>query len=152
MKPVTVSTTINRPQEDVYAFLDVLANHESFTDHFIRDWTLSGPSRGVGAALRARAVTPGPLPDEWFDLTVIEDDPPRRITELTVGAKGKRHTRGTYYLEPAADGAGTNVRFEIVYEKVPAMERLTAPLTAAFLRRVNGRAMERLKERLEGLG
>jgi hypothetical protein len=153
MKPVAVSTTIARPREEVFAFLDVLANHESFTDHFLVDWNLSGPTRGIGAALEARVITPGPLPDEKLDLTVVEVDEPARITELSVGAKGKRRTRGTYYLEPAdGDGARTDVRFEIVYEAAPFIERLTAPLTAAYLRKQNGRAMERLRERLEALG
>ena len=27
----------------------MLGNHEQFTDHFMVDWQLSGPKRGVGA-------------------------------------------------------------------------------------------------------
>ena len=43
MKPVTVSVDVPAKREDVYAFLDVLANHESFNDHLMTDWELSGP-------------------------------------------------------------------------------------------------------------
>jgi hypothetical protein len=32
MKPITVAATIPEQRERVYAFLDALANHESFTD------------------------------------------------------------------------------------------------------------------------
>jgi hypothetical protein len=42
MKPVTVSVTVPNDREEVYAFLDVLANHEPFTDHMMVDWTYSG--------------------------------------------------------------------------------------------------------------
>jgi hypothetical protein len=49
MKPVTVSIEVPQAREDVYDFLDVLANHESFTDHMLRDWRCAGPARGVGA-------------------------------------------------------------------------------------------------------
>ena len=35
MKPVSVSVRIDRPREDVFSFLDVLANHAQFTDHML---------------------------------------------------------------------------------------------------------------------
>jgi hypothetical protein len=37
MKPVRVSIDVPQAREDVYDFLDVLANHELFTDHMMRD-------------------------------------------------------------------------------------------------------------------
>ena len=40
---------VPNPRPEVYEFLDVLGNHEQFTDHFMVDWELSGPKRGVGA-------------------------------------------------------------------------------------------------------
>jgi hypothetical protein len=38
MKPVTVSVTIDRPRDEIYAVLDDLMNHEAFTDHFLTDF------------------------------------------------------------------------------------------------------------------
>jgi hypothetical protein len=38
MRPVRVSVDIPQPREEVYDFLDVLSNHEPFTDHMLRDW------------------------------------------------------------------------------------------------------------------
>ena len=49
MQPVTVTTTVDRPREDVFAYLDELANHEAFTDHFLKDWTILGPDRAASA-------------------------------------------------------------------------------------------------------
>jgi hypothetical protein len=93
MKPVEVSTVINRPIAEVYEHLDVLANHEAFTDHFLVDWRLHGPASGVGAAVKMRVRAPGRT--EEVELTVIEAQRPVRTVEETVGAGGRRRTRGT---------------------------------------------------------
>jgi hypothetical protein len=39
MKPVSVSLTVPNSREEVYRFLDVLANHERFTNHMLIDWS-----------------------------------------------------------------------------------------------------------------
>src|SRR5690349_4189887 len=59
MKPVAVTTTVPQPVEEVFDFLDVLANHEPFTDHMLRDWHYEGPARGVGARARVKATLGG---------------------------------------------------------------------------------------------
>ena len=147
MEPVTASITVPAPRAEVYDFLDVLANHESFTDHMLVDWRLSGPQRGVGAAARFRLKKPGRK--DWMDLEVIAADPPHGTVEETVSAGGRRHTRGTYTLaeEP---GGGTRIQFELAWLEAPALERLAAPIPRAVARRGNQRAMERLAERLCG--
>jgi Polyketide cyclase / dehydrase and lipid transport len=146
MKPVEVSTVIRRPIAEVYAYLDVLANHEAFTDHFLVDWQLQGPASGVGAMVTMRVRAPGR--SEEVDLTVIEAEPPVRTVEETIGAGGRRRTRGTYELE-ALDADRTEVRFEIDPIEVPRSERPLWPLSRAWLRRQNARALERLREQLE---
>lgn len=146
MKPVAVTTTVERPIAEVYAYLDVLANHEAFTDHFIVDWKLDGPPRGVGAILRAKVKAPGRT--EVIELTVLEAQAPTRSVEETVGAGGKRRTRGTYELTALSD-TRTEVRFTIEPIAVPASERPLWPLSRVWLRRQNARAMERLRALLE---
>ncbi len=39
MKPISVSTVVDRPREEVYDFLGDLRNHEAFTDHMMIDWS-----------------------------------------------------------------------------------------------------------------
>src|SRR5919204_4240901 len=121
MKSVEVSTVIRRPIAEVFAYLDVLANHEAFTDHFLVDWELAGPASGVGASVRMRVRAPGRT--EVVELTVIEAEPPRRTVEETVGAGGRRRTRGIYTLEETPDG-GTRISFEIAWLRMPVLERL----------------------------
>jgi polyketide cyclase/dehydrase/lipid transport protein len=145
MKPVEVSTVIRRPIAEVYAHLDVLANHEAFTDHFLVDWHLDGPASGVGASVTMRVRAPGR--SEEVELTVIDAEPPVRTVEETVGAGGRR-TRGTYTLDEL-DADRTEVRFEIEPLEVPRSERPLWPLSRAWLRRQNTRSLERLREQLE---
>jgi len=149
MKPVTVSADVPQPREQVYDYIDVLANHEGFTDHFLVDWVVSGPATGVGARARMRVKNPGP--DDWLDMEVIEADPPRYTTEESVGAKGRRRTRGTYRLEPLPDG-GTHITFELVWIEAPLVERITSPLTRSIVRRANARSLHRLADMLARRG
>jgi Polyketide cyclase / dehydrase and lipid transport len=145
MKPVTASVTVPQSREGVYEFLDVLANHEPFTDHMLVDWEYSGPPRGVGAHARMRVKRPGPA--DWIEMEVIEAVPPRRSTEESVGAGGRRRTRGSYVLEELPGGR-TRINFEFVWLEVPLTERLIAPLTRAVVRRGNQKSLERLAEAL----
>jgi uncharacterized protein YndB with AHSA1/START domain len=145
VKPVTVSVTVPTPREEVYDFLDVLANHEAFVDHLLIDWSYSGPRRGVGA--RARARTRAPASQDWIDIEVVEAERPKRIVEEDVGAKGRRRTRGTYLLEELA-GGGTGISFELAWLEAPRLERVMGPLGRAFVRRANAKALRRLARQL----
>jgi Polyketide cyclase / dehydrase and lipid transport len=147
VKPVTVSVAVSQPAEEVYDFLDVLANHEAFLDHFLVDWEFSGPARGVGA--RAEARTSAPMSQDWTEFEVVEAERPKRIVEEGVGLKGKRRTRGTYRLEPLADG-GTEISFELAWLEAARAESLIPPLTRAFVKRPNAKAMRRLAKQLAG--
>ena len=53
MRPVKVSIDVLHAREQVYDFLDVIANHEPFTNHMMHDWEYSGPDRGVGSEARS---------------------------------------------------------------------------------------------------
>jgi uncharacterized protein YndB with AHSA1/START domain len=145
MKPIVVSTTTDRPREEVYEFLDVLGNHEPFTDHMLCGWSLSGPATGVGARARMRANAPGPK--QWIDMEVVSASAPESIVEQAVSAGGRRRTQGTYTLRPRSDG-GTDIFFELRYLDMPLAERFASPLLRAWLKRGNQRAMDRLKKAL----
>ena len=47
-EPVTVSVEVARPRQEVFDYVDVLANHEGWMDHLYKDWRFEGPRRGVG--------------------------------------------------------------------------------------------------------
>jgi uncharacterized protein YndB with AHSA1/START domain len=146
MKPVTVSADVAAPPERVFEYLDTLANHEAFLDHYLGKWKFSGPARGVGAKAEALAKAPGS--QDWFDFEVIEAESPRLLVEEGVSAGGKRRTHGTYRLSEA--GGGTRVEFELEFLELPRSERLAPFLTRAFAKRINAKALRRLAKQLDG--
>jgi hypothetical protein len=139
MKPVTVSVEVAQRPEDVYDFLDVLGNHKRFTDHFLVDWRLDGPARGVWA--RARMLVKDPrFTEDRLDMEVVAAERPRSTTEESVSVDGRRLTRGTYLLEELP-GKGTRIDFRFEWLKALLIERLAAPLTRAVIRRANARSI-----------
>ena len=145
MLPVTVSIDVPQKREDVFDFLDVLANHEPFTDHMLVDWSVSGPARGVGAKARVFSKAGGrKMP---VDIEVVESAAPARSVERNISAKGKRVGRGTYELAELPAG-GTRVSFTYSWDRAPLSDRALAPVVRAILRRGNERAMERLATQL----
>lgn len=145
MQPVTVTIDVPPPRDQVFDFLDVMSNHEPFTNHMLQDWQYSGPERGVGSKARVTVKAAGR--SEQVDIEVIDAERPRTIVERNVGAGGKRVGTGTYTLEELA-GGGTRIAFEYAWQQAPLAERMAAPVIRAALRRGNQRAMERLAEQL----
>lgn len=146
MKPVSVSVDVPDAREDVYEFLAVTAAHESFTDHMMVDWRLSGPPRGVGSKVTVTSVIGGRR--QRVDIETVEDVPPSRIVERNIGAAGKRVATGAYTLEPAPTG-GTHITFTYTWQRAPFAERVMAPLIRGLMRRELGVAMRRLAKQLE---
>ena len=150
MRPIRVTTTVPYPPERVYDFLDVMANHEPFTNHMLKDWEYSGPERGIGAKARVTATLAGR--SEPVEIEVIMAERPKTIVEQNVGARGRRIGTGTYTLEPMAGGE-TRIAFEYALKQAPLSERVAGPLVRAILSSANQRALARLAEQLpESLG
>ncbi len=156
MDPFTVSIVVSAPRELVFDYLQDIANHPEFTDHYLVDWHLTRiDSVGLGAGARFRVKAPGNR-FSWGDVTFAEVEYPHRIVE--VGRTGKNNrirTLGTYDLAPASAGA-TRVRFTLQTAPATLSDRLLEGLGArSWLRRKNRRAMRRLRsilERGEGRG
>jgi carbon monoxide dehydrogenase subunit G len=145
MNPVHVSIDVPTPREDVFDFLDVMANHEPFTDHILRDWEYSGPDRGVGSKARVHVKAAGRT--DTVDIEVVDAERPSTIVERNIGAGGRRVANGTYTLHDLPDG-GTRIQFEYAWRQVPLSERVMSPLVRSILRKSNQKAMKRLAQRL----
>ncbi|PTL59621.1 SRPBCC family protein [Paraconexibacter algicola] len=144
-EPVTVSIDVPQGREAVYDHLDVLANHEAFTDHLLRDWQPSGPTRGVGARARVHVKALGVR--DVVDIEVTEVRAPELIVERNIAHRAGRTAEGTYRLQELPDG-GTRIAFEYRWIVTPVVDRLTAPVARAVIRRTNETAMRRLAEQL----
>ena len=102
MDPVTLHANIDRPREEVFAYLADVANHPEFTDHFLKDWHLTRElSEGRGAGARYRQT--GRFDRfGYYDINLAELDPPYRI--VAVGRGGKYNRIKTFHqwtLEPS---------------------------------------------------
>jgi uncharacterized protein YndB with AHSA1/START domain len=148
--PVTLHVNIDRPREEVFAYLSDVANHPEFTDHFLKSWRLTreqSAGRGAGARYKqdGRFDRFG-----YYDLNLAELDPPYRI--VGVGRGGKYNRIKTFHewtLEPTA--GGTRLRY--VYETEPplATDRFIEAVSGrrGWFRRNAGKALRRLQSILE---
>ncbi|MBA2636710.1 MAG: SRPBCC family protein [Solirubrobacterales bacterium] len=151
MDPITVSTTIARPREEVFDYLIDFANHPEFTDHFLQGWRLTREDsygRGAGGRFRVKQR----LNRFGFgDLTFSEVEAPRLLVAHGRGGKFNRdRTVAVWELEPAS---GSETRVRLTIETVPAlltdkvMEFLRG--TRGFHKRRWGKALRRLRSILE---
>ena len=150
MDPVTVSTVVSVPREQVFDYLQDIANHAEFTDHYLVDWHLTRiDSIGRGAGARFHAKVRGNR-YSWADVTFAEVERPHRIVEVGRTGKDNRiRTLGIWELSVGVHGT-TRVRFTL--ETVPATftDRLVEGLGARrWNRRMGARAMRRLRTILE---
>ena len=144
-KPISVSIEVPQSRTKVYDFLEVMANHEPFTNHMLVDWSYSGPPRGVGSKANVNSKFGGRK--EAVAIEVVDAVEPSKIVEHNVSAGGRRRAAGTYELSELPTG-GTRVRFTYVWAEAPLVDRLMAPLVRSILKRGNAKAMARLAEQL----
>jgi uncharacterized protein YndB with AHSA1/START domain len=149
--PVTVSTTIGRPREEVFDYLADIANHPEFSDHYIKDFHLlriDSYGRGAGARFRYDA----PLHDLWGDMTFVEVERPYRIVAFGRGGKFNRiRTTTIFTLDETAGGESTDV--EVMTESEPPLptDRLLETITGyrGWMRRNTRKALRRMQAILE---
>jgi len=148
--PLTTSTVISAPREAVFGYLEDIANHAEFTDHFLRDWHLTridSVGRGAGARFRVDA----PLTRfGWAEATFAEVERPHRIVEVGRTGKSNRiRTLGIWQLDPGPAGA-TRVSFTLQTWPAKLSDRLLESMGArGWMRRKHQRALRRLRTILE---
>jgi uncharacterized protein YndB with AHSA1/START domain len=116
MGPISASTVIDAPREQLFETLCDLALRPAFCDHFLHDYRLASmPASGEGAAARFR-VSP-PAAKTWMDTVIAELDRPHLISEqghcgrnnripaftsweLVEVARGTTTVRLTFYTDP----------------------------------------------------
>jgi uncharacterized protein YndB with AHSA1/START domain len=151
LDPITVSVTIDRPREEVFAYLVDIANHPEFSDHYLKEWRLTRiDSVGRGAGARFRADAPCQR-FGWADLTFVEVERPHRIVALGRGGKYNRIKITVIWTLDVAPGGGTEI--ELMFESEPALptDRVLESLTGqrGWFNRKARKALRRLQSILE---
>jgi uncharacterized protein YndB with AHSA1/START domain len=149
--PVSVKVTIDRPREEVFAYLADIANHSEFSDHYLTHWHLTRvDSVGRGAGARFRVGVPLQRFD-WGDMTLVVVESPYRIVALGRFGKFNRiKTTGIWTLD---EGSGGGTEVEYMFESEPALptDRIVEALSGQrrWFKRKVGKAMNRLQAILE---
>jgi uncharacterized membrane protein len=150
VNPVTVTTTIARPREEVFEYLADIANHAEFSDHYLTSWRLlREETYGVGAGARFRVKAPLNR-FSWADRTIAELGRPYRIVEQGRGGKFNRvRMLGIWTLSP---GPGGTTLVEYTFEtdpQLPTDKIMEAVFAARWTRRQIGKSLRRLRLILE---
>jgi uncharacterized protein YndB with AHSA1/START domain len=151
VEPVTLTTTIARPREEIFEYLADVANHEEFTDHCLVDWHLTREEsygRGAGARYRVKSRFDR---FSYGDMTLAEVQPPERI--LATGRAGRFNrirTRSEWRLTDAGSGR-TEVSFTTETQPATQADRLMEKFLRipAATTRCHRRALDRLRAILE---
>lgn len=151
MDPVTTKITIDRPREEVFAYLADIANHAEFMEPLFGDWRLTREDsygRGAGARFRSRARM-----DRfgWGDLNFLEVEPPRRIVGV---GRGGKYNRIKSYCEWTLEAEGTGgTRVTFMYETEPPLptDRIVEAIARrrTWFKRGARKALKRLRDRVE---
>ena len=151
MLAVTASVQIDRPREEVFAYLCDVANHAEFCDHFTHSWRLTREdSFGAGAGARYRLKKRFDR-FGWADINLVEVDVPWRI--VAPGRMGKYNrikTVSLWELQPSASGTGTKVDWTFTAEPKTASDRINQSLgLSGWFKRRHRKALRRLRSILE---
>jgi uncharacterized protein YndB with AHSA1/START domain len=149
--PVHASVTIDRPRDEVFAYLVDIANHAEFSDHYLKDWRLTridSVGRGAGARFKVDA----PLQRfSWADMTFVVVEPSHRIVALGRGGKFNRIKTTAIWTLDDAPGGRTEVEYMVESEPPLPTDRLMEAISRqhGWFKRKTRKAMQRLQAILE---
>lgn len=84
--PISLTTSIDAPREQIFDFICDLAVRPGWIDHFARDYRLERiPPRGEGAAARFRVDAPAGV--RYMESVIAEAERPHRIVEHARGGR-----------------------------------------------------------------
>ena len=133
---------IERPREEVFAFLADLENVPSWNPAIEVIWKTSPSSVGVGTTYRQVRSAPE-RSEEMLEVTTF--DPPRRL--IIEGEIGPFRTRVGFALEVA--GEATRLTNWVELEPPTIISRVVVPLAASGIKATVASNLERLKRILE---
>ena len=113
MDPVTAHVLIDRPREEVFDYLADIANHQEFSDHYLKEWRLTRVD-SVGRGAGARFKIDAPLDRfGWGDMTFIDVQRPYKIVAAGRSGKFNRNkTWTTWTLSPSGHATKVEVTTE----------------------------------------
>jgi uncharacterized protein YndB with AHSA1/START domain len=151
MDPIKAHVLIDRPREEVFDYLADIANHQEFSDHYLKEWHLTRvESYGRGAGARFKIDAPRDR-FGWGDMTFIQVDRPFKI--VAAGRSGKFNRNKTWTEWTLTPDDHDVTRVEVWTESEPALptDRWMEALTRrrSWFKRGQKKALKRLQLILE---
>jgi len=137
------TTEINAPPDLVFAYVSDLSRHHEWAAHPLRIEMANAGPPSVGTKVQSKAHQFGR--DNPNDLTVVENDPPRRFAFEASGREGR--FLHSFDLQPL-DG-GTRVTKTFLVLDVNFFIRLLTPVFAVVAPRGLAGDLSRIKSHLE---
>jgi uncharacterized membrane protein len=141
---------IDKPAEEVFAYLADIANHAEFSDHYLEEFRLTREdSLGVGAGARFRVDAPLNR-FSWADLTIVEALAPRRIVlRGRTGKFNRIRLISRWDIEPVdGDASRVSLTTETETPRLPS-DRIMEALARRWFKRNQRKALKRLRAILE---
>lgn len=144
---ISASIEIDRPQADVFAYLNELDRHSEWREDLIGSRHDTEGPVGVGTRATDTLKVPGGKQELTYEIT--EYEPPRRTSWR--GLNGPVRGVGTVLVEPLGDGARSRVSLEFDL-KGHGIGLLIAPFARMQARKMVPKNQAKLKEILESRG
>jgi uncharacterized protein YndB with AHSA1/START domain len=150
VNPITLTLSVARPREEVFAYLSDIANHPQFSDHYLTEWRLTRlNSVGLGAGARFRIEAPF-MRYAWADITFVEVQAPYRIVGEGFGGKNNRVKLRAEWQLLQGPGQTTRLSFTVETEPASLSDRFAQSLgRRRWARRKGAKALARLRTILE---
>jgi len=140
---VEVSKVIDRPVQDVFAFVANFENHPKWESNFQKVKLLTAAPSGVGTTYQCELKLPGQSATSKFEITEYEAN--RKIA-FQGEAAGPATPKGSILFEPMA--GGTKITF-LPRPEFRGFFRLLEPMMAGYVRKQNEAHLTNLKRLLE---
>ena len=147
MGPISLSTPVDAPREQVFGFIGDLSNRPAWTDHFVADFRLERiPPSGLGAAARFRVDAPAGL--TYMETVIAEADRPHRIVEHGRGGRWDRVPIHTTW-ELTEEAGVTTVTLHFWTRPDNPVDRVREVGRSRWWRRRWSRALRRMRQLVE---
>ena len=143
MIDVTVSTTINRPVGEVFAFVAEMENEPQWHTDILEAERLTDGEVGKGTNYRVQ-LRPQPMSPSEATVEIVEFEADRRI--VSQADMGNMKPTMTYVFEEAEGGTQVTRRIQI---GTSGMMTLMSPMIKMMVRRRNVGFVDNLKQVLE---
>jgi len=144
MIDVTVATNVERPVDEVFAFVADMENEPRWHTDIVEAERLTEGEVGEGTNFRVQ-FRPQPMSPSEGTIEIVEFQPARRIVSRS--DMGNMKPELTHVFEEVNGGTRVTRRIQI---ETSGLMTLVSPLMKVMVRRRNAEFLENLKRLLEG--